>query len=331
MTSGLDAPGPGTALDWARSELPGAVLTRFRARPWAEVWSVAVPAADPVGRWWLKVSSTATGYEPRLLQLLAEVGTPLSPEVRVHAQRPWALVADAGRPVREAGLATDPAAAVDFWCVLLARYAELQQVVPAERLRAAGVPDASAAALPGLLAELLGEPDWLAHAYAPDLTDGDRTRIRGCSSRLRDAAAVLADGLPPALQHDDLHDGNVFVPTGTPDPARAVVIDWGDASLSHPFGTLLVTLRALASSLGLAPGGAAIARVRAAYLEVWRTRGESGAELDRQLDLALRTAPLVRAASWRRALGTPQAGVELGMADGVADWLGRLADGLAVG
>lgn len=330
MTTGssLDADGAGTAVGWVGQQLPGAVLTPFRSRPWADVWSVAAPS----GRWWLKVNSAATGYEPRLLQLLADVGTPLSPAVRVHPDQPWALVADAGRALREvAGTVAGPTAVVDFWCVLLARYAELQQAVPADRLRAAGVPDASPAALPALLADLLGEPDWLAPTFAPDLTDQARVRIRGSAARLRDAAAALADGLPAALQHDDLHDANVFLPTGVLDPARAVIIDWGDASLSHPFGTLVVTLRAVARSLGLELGGAGLARVQAAYLEVWRTRGESAAELDRQLALALTTGPLVRAASWRRALGTARAGVGLGMSDGTASWLERLADALAVG
>ncbi|WP_375423720.1 phosphotransferase [uncultured Friedmanniella sp.] len=317
-----------TALGWAQQELPGAVSTWLRARPWAEVWSVTAPS----GRWWLKANSVATGYEPRLLQLLADLGSPLIPAVRVHPDQPWSLVADAGRPAHEAvRRAADPVAALDFWCVLLARYAELQRAVPAEQLRGTGLPDASATALPTLLAELLSEPDWLAPALAPDLDDADRARIRGCGPKLREAAAALADGMPATLQHDDLHDANVFVSTPDLEPARAVVIDWGDASLSHPFGTLLVTLRALASAWGLAPEDPQLAQVRAAYLEVWRTGGESPAELDREVALALRTGPLVRAASWRRALGTPQAGLAWGMGAGTAHWLRRLADGLAVG
>ena len=131
------------------------------------------------------------------------------------------------------------------------------------------------------------------------------------------------------MQHDDLHGSNVFVRDG-----RATVIDWGDASVAHPFGTLLVTLDSLAAEWGCAPDAPALQRVRAAYLEAWRTGGESAAELDRQLDLALRTGGLARAAGWRRAVGTPAAGLELGFADGVAHWLvqtaRRLAEGPAV-
>jgi aminoglycoside phosphotransferase (APT) family kinase protein len=39
------------------------------------------------------------------------------------------------------------------------------------------------------------------------------------------------------VQHDDLHDGQVFVRDG-----RHWVMDWSDACVSHPFFTLAVTL-----------------------------------------------------------------------------------------
>ena len=44
-------------------------------------------------------------------------------------------------------------------------------------------------------------------------------------------------GLPELLQHDDLHDGQVYLRSGA-----HRVLDWGDACVSHPFFTLSVTL-----------------------------------------------------------------------------------------
>ncbi len=44
-------------------------------------------------------------------------------------------------------------------------------------------------------------------------------------------------GLPETIQHDDFHDGQVFVRDG-----RYLLLDWGDACVSHPFFTLSVTL-----------------------------------------------------------------------------------------
>jgi aminoglycoside phosphotransferase (APT) family kinase protein len=49
--------------------------------------------------------------------------------------------------------------------------------------------------------------------------------------------ALAAHGLPETIQHDDLHDGQVYVRDG-----RYLLLDWGDACISHPFFTLSVTL-----------------------------------------------------------------------------------------
>ncbi len=58
-----------------------------------------------------------------------------------------------------------------------------------------------------------------------------------------------AFGIPETIQHDDLHDGQVFVKDG-----RYLLQDWGDSCISHPFHTLTVTLRALAWRWKIEPG-----------------------------------------------------------------------------
>ena len=85
---------------------------------------------------------------------------------------------------------------------------------------------------------------WFTADVAPDLSPHDWELVQACRPRLAEAAAKLVDVRPATVQHDDLHDGNVF---GSADAVR--IIDWGDASLAHPFGTLLITLRVLASQL----------------------------------------------------------------------------------
>jgi hypothetical protein len=94
---------------------------------------------------------------------------------------------------------------------------------------------------------------------------------------------------------------------------------------------LLITLDVLASQLDCNRDDPWLAPVRDAYLEVWRTGGESTAELHRELDLAVRTGGLARAAAWRRALGSPEAGRQLDFADAVAHWMVRLAQALVTG
>ena len=186
------------------------------------------------------------------------------------------------------------------------------------------MPDLSPSALTATFDTLVGDAEWFTSAVAPELDPEQWDRILASRSRLAAAADRLAGGLTPTLQHDDLHDGNVFRRGSV-----NLIIDWGDAVLAHPFGTLLVTLDVLAYQLDCPRTDPRIVRVQEAYLEVWRTGGDSRANLAEELDLAVRTAGLGRAAGWRRALGTPTAGLELGDADAVAHWLGRLAAALA--
>ena len=61
---------------------------------------------------------------------------------------------------------------------------------------------------------------------------------------------------PPPGQR--LHDGD-----------QLRVLDWGDASISHPFASLVVTFRFLDEINHLPPGDPWFARLRDAYLEPW--------------------------------------------------------------
>ena len=101
--------------------------------------------------------------------------------------------------------------------------------------------------------------------------------------------------------------------------------DWGDASIGHPFTSLLVILRAAAARHGLAPGSAALDRLRDAYLEPW-TAGRPAPELRRDARLAIRLGAISRALSWQRTF--PQAGpqVRQDQARSVAYWLTRLLE-----
>lgn len=301
---------------WARAQCPGAVLSFLRTRPWADVWRVDAAG----GRWWLKVNKELTVYEPRLLSVLAGTESGLLPDVVVHPDEPWSLIRDAGTAVRQLHQGAEPRSVVTFWCELMPAYAELQQQTPLPALRAAGLPDLAPPMLVDAFDSLLADSRWFTITANPELTHAELDRIRGCRPALAEAASELADGVPPAVQHDDLHDGNVFRAGG-----RSRIIDWGDAVIAHPFSTLRVTLDVLGSVLKLPADAPEIAKVRDAYLEPWLTAGESRAGLLRQCDLAIRTGGLIRALAWARALGSPEAGAELGFADGPSGWLRRLA------
>ena len=126
---------------------------------------------------------------------------------------------------------------------------------------------------------------------------------------------ALADGgVPPSLQHDDLHDANVFVADN-----RYRFFDWGDASVAHPFISLLIPLRAAARALGIHDSHPVLFRLLDGYLDVWREFG-SRDELQQQAMLALRVGPLQRALTWRRVLRGVAADERAEWQDSVPGW-----------
>jgi len=89
---------------------------------------------------------------------------------------------------------------------------------------------------------------------------------------------VAEHGLPSTIQHDDLHHKNAFA-----DGERLRIIDWGDASLSHPFVSLVATFRFLEERNGLSPNDPWFARLRDAYLEPWGKGLSEAFELSQRL------------------------------------------------
>lgn len=55
---------------------------------------------------------------------------------------------------------------------------------------------------------------------------------------------------------------------------KSRIIDWGDASIGHPFGTMLSTLPSVAHDSGCEVDDPRVQRVRDAYLEPFTTYGD---------------------------------------------------------
>lgn len=255
-----------------------------RERPWSLV--AKVPTAQ--GAYWFKENRAGTVYEAALIQALARwaPGRVLDP-LAVDAARGWSLLPDGGPTLR-------CLEGVD-WAPFLAGYAALQRdLAPhAAEMVALGVPDLRS--LDESLAALTIPPSIV--DYLP---------------KLRDLAAELAHSpVPASIQHDDLHDANIF--------SSGKIFDWGDASLAHPFGTLLVTLRVARHY------GRETEPLRDAYLEPW-TGLAPRAQLLREARIAEQLAKVGRALSWQRALigATPEEIAE--WEDPVAAWLEELLD-----
>ena len=139
------------------------------------------------------------------------------------------------------------------WERILAEYAALQRSVEGEATRdemlAAGVPDGRPSRLPGELARLLDDDVAWSRITDDERAAADgrpRAAPRQRSPRSTPPSSELdAAGIPPSIQHDDLHGGNILV---GPDGDR--FFDWGDAVVAHPFSTLTTTFNSIAHHTG---------------------------------------------------------------------------------
>ena len=267
-----------------------------REQLFAAPWSTVLRVATDRGPAWFKANVSALAHEARVTAVLAEVRPELLPEVlAADEQRGWMLLEDAGDRLRELELDHE------IWLELLPLYAELQMAAAphVDRLLDAGAPDRRLAALPQLFAELAADDAALRPDAEDALAEEQVEQVRALGPHVADwCAELVALGIPPSIQHDDLQDGQVFRRDGS-----WRFIDWGDASVAHPFFTLHVTLRVLCYRLGLPddPLGSGIERYRAAYLEPW-TALAPREELEAALPAALLVGGVGRAIAWRELL-----------------------------
>jgi hypothetical protein len=164
-------------------------------------------------------------HEAAVLELVASrsAGRVPAPLVRDPATG-WMLLADGGSRLREL---VEQERSLARWHDVLEAYARVQIACEddVDALLALGLPDRRLATLPAAYADLLAA-----------LPDADR-RLPDASSIEELCTRLATYGIRETVQHDDLHDGQVFLGSGVHQ-----VLDWGDACVSHPFFTLAVTL-----------------------------------------------------------------------------------------
>jgi hypothetical protein len=264
------------AEEWIRSRMAAIVrIEPVHVRPWATVLRVAL--ADRVV--WFKACAPVQAFEPHLTAELCARWPDRVSEVIAHDEsRGWLLLADAGTPVDALG---NPPEA---WLAALPLYAELQrgEAAYAHEHLAHGVPDLRLATLPERYDELLQLDLPISHE--------EIDQLRRFAPRFAELCDELAaHGVPETIQHDDLHHMNLYERDGC-----LRVLDWGDASISHPFASLVVTFRFLEERTGLAPTDPWFARLRDAYLEPW------GSNLRDTFALAVRVGTFARAIAYIR-------------------------------
>ena len=264
------------AEEWIRAQAgPVRASELVHERSWSRVWRVQL---DP-GIAWFKVCAPVQGFEPRLTgELFGRWPDRVSEVLALDDRRGWLLLADAGTVARELG---NPP---EVWLAALPRYAELQR---GEAEHAADhaqhcVPDLRLATWPARYEELLRHQLPLELQEVRQLAEFQPKFGELCGE-------LAAHQLPDTIQHDDLHQNNLFV-----NGNQLRVLDWGDSSISQPFISLVVTFRFLEEFNGLSPRDSGFARLRDAYLEPW------GSGLGEAFELSMRVGGLVHCFGWMR-------------------------------
>jgi hypothetical protein len=243
----------GPAREWIDEKLAGLGLevTGEVEQPHVMKWSTVLRVPTTTGPVWFKANDGSLKHEAGVTALLAaRHPANVPPLLAADVDRGWMLMADAGRRLREV---VPEEGSLDRWLEVLPLVAEIQLACEdsVDELLALGVPDMRLAGLPE-------KYDRLAHEVEVE------PRFREATPYVQELCDRLAPfGIRETLQHDDLHDAQVFVRDGT-----NLVMDWGDACVSHPFFTLSVTLEGLiAWGLDDVENSVDTAPFRDAYLE----------------------------------------------------------------
>ena len=257
-------------------------VAAVHVQPWSTVLRVPTGAGDA----YFKANAPALRHEAAVVALLGERRPDCMPKLlAVDLTRGWMLMADAGTRLREL-IAQERE--LKRWLDVLPLYASVQIDVSdrADELVALGVPDMRLATLPASYERLLGELEGL-------LPADEARRLREAVPHVETMCDALAvHGLPETIQHDDLNEGQVYLCDG-----RYLLLDWGDACVSHPFFSLSVALEGvIAWGVDDVQGSVDIEPFRDAYLEPFAQQGEATlAELAATCSTALRLGWVCRA------------------------------------
>jgi len=300
---------------WVEAAVGPVRLEQYKMRGWATV----LKAYAGEGLFWAKQNCSLNLFEASLVDEIGQLEPDRVVPLRaVDRVRGLLLMPDQGEVYGSGHMD------LGSWCEIVLQWAQLQRALlpHTDRLTAAGVHTMCPEDFEELVVERadalnalpLGDPRRLADEAVPVIR-------AGLPELRRSVEVVGALGLPKALNHNDLHGGNVFA-----EPGEVMrFFDLGDAMLTDPLGVLLIPLGILADELDCAPDDARLGQVAEALVEVWSDVAPAR-ELRAALPHALRLARLARHESWLRATPpmSPAERADWGMA--ASAWLARVPD-----
>lgn len=243
----------------ALSDKFGAIrqIETVKQRPWSEVYRIVAER----GTSYFKICGPDAQYEVALVEWLAPDYRDSLPEIMaLSAEQGWLLMADAGIPLRD--LLSPESHAPEFER-LLTIYAQVQHysLSHIDDLLAMQLPDRRLDQLSQLTQDLVEtgrQQGWLDAALSNRVLDTLPTLERLC-------AALSASSYAAALDHGDLHRGNVLVKDN-----QLRICDWGDVCITHPFCSLLPLVETVMEKQFSSVGEIVNGDLIQAYLQTWR-------------------------------------------------------------
>lgn len=205
------------------------------------------------------------------------------------------------------------------WEPILQAYAALQIESTAHlgELAALGLHDRRLEQLPKYFQAVLSDKDLLLLGQKDGLSRAQYQRLLALTTQFKAICSELAAAPIPSatLEHGDFHDANIFYAAG-----RFKIFDWGDASLSHPFFSLINPLRMSAYQLEIEEDDPQLTWIRDAYFEPW-TQTASRAEILEAWNLAHYLVKFQRAFNWATVTQSVGADAMHAYRDAVPGWL----------
>jgi hypothetical protein len=236
------------------------------------------------GRMWAKAVPGVFSHEIALTELIADIDPGAAPPVVAADRGLGRIITDHV----EGPLLTDVEEPL-AWTATLARMAELQRVLAANRgaLETAGVAGAPLDRLADQVPALLADDALLGVGRTTGLSTREAASIRARTADLVSACRTLAAGpVPESLDHGDLTPAEVILGEMGP-----VILDWSDGSITHPFLAAASFLAHVDRSPATCP--ATHDEMADAYLGPWLAPTGMSLDEGRQiLDLARTVHPL---------------------------------------
>lgn len=276
--------------EWIRNSLAAQNIQMLSEPQETQVrpWSIVLNVMTDEGKVFFKAAPPDSQYEPPLTQKLAEWFPEQIPQVlAVESVEGWWLARDGGESIRAKLVETRDQTE---WQHGVQVYADLQSKLTSrvEVLLALGVPDRRPHTLPAQYENLLNDTAILRIDQEKGITSEEYASLKALSVPLQEWCAQLESSrIPNSLHHGDLNSSNVLKRDG-----QYRFIDWGDASIAHPFSSLRTVLVSIEMALDLPDYDPATQPARDAYLAAWADY-DTPANLFATFRLAQRLSSLV--------------------------------------